>query len=124
MTPQPKSDQENGHLRHFLRRYQPQPPPASRDLETQLMHRIQEEHCLHHRQRAWFWGLVGVLVLVGGGWGIRQALQPQAITAMEAAELEAFVADHWTGLFEESEDLLPVVYGNGDWEPTQANSEL
>ncbi len=99
-------DQEDLRWQQFLQKYQPVPPPPAHPVEAQIMAKIQEQRFLQQRQAVWLWGLVGLVVVVSGSLGLGQAWRTQQLSAMEQAELEAFVVEQWSGLYEVSEEPM------------------
>lgn len=99
--------EDSSQLRQFLYRHRPIPPPALGHLEAQIMGQVLNEASNRQGQRVWLWGLVSLLMVVGGGLVSTQLLQPQALTASELSELDLYVAEHWESLFNTVEEPMP-----------------
>lgn len=100
---------EDSQLQHFLRHHRPVPPPASRQVEAEIMGQVLTQLPTGKGSRVWLWGLVGVLMLGSGGLVTTQLFRPQALTAHELSELDFYVADRWDSLFTPVEEPLPTL---------------
>ncbi|ERN40513.1 hypothetical protein KR51_00030600 [Rubidibacter lacunae KORDI 51-2] len=93
--------QNEDRLADFLRRYQPEPPPATPEFEEQLMRQIGLAETPNRRLRSFrLLGTAGAIatgaLLIWGGlrW---MASRPAASVAEAEVELETFVFETWTG---------------------------
>lgn len=111
MTQFPEDDQA---LIRFLKQNQPQAPPASAELETQIMQAVaQEQMTATLRQPFWtrpriIWGAIAASLITG--WVSYRILLPPTPSAAELASLETFLEASWRGTVNDNpeEDVLPV----------------
>ncbi len=102
MTQFPNHDQDKD-LVHFLRQHRPEVPPASADLEQQILKDVEMWHptflsapTRHRRSPLWLIQSVVAAGLVAAIVGYR-ALIPTQTSPAELAKLETFMESNWHG---------------------------
>ena len=91
---------EDPELVSFLQKYRPNIPPASDDLEQQLMLKIQQQPQTNHtNHKALFWiipsAIAAIILLIWGGFRLTHPSTQWANKTENTEELEAFVMDTW-----------------------------
>lgn len=111
---------DDAPLVNFLQRYQPDVPDASPDLEDRILHAVLDEVTqsplgqTSGAQGGWKlarWGIpTAIAAIIALFWGGSQLWQTAQQPVPPDGELEAFVAESWSGAFDpfndEDSDLL------------------
>jgi hypothetical protein len=107
MTHKPEDDRD---LVNFLRQHRPIPPPASADLENQIMRKIAP------RRRPIRWWVGSGALAAGLATAILsyRVLQPVPPSTTELASVEAFMESSWSS----------SISGNSDTTITPSNQEF
>lgn len=117
-------DDDDDKLINFLSQYRPVPPPASPQLEEELIKRIKQEPMASKYSYHWFWVLPGAmaatLLMI---WGGDRWLRPSPQIAGNPEELETFLMDSWTLATEDTSYTSEINNSNIYW-LTFADSQL
>ncbi len=105
---------DDSKFTNFLRRHQPQPPPASADLEERILATIKQDRVTQmarSRRRSLYWVPATIAASLVAGLLTYRNLMPPAPNPNDVSSLETFIETNWNGTFaaDDSSDISPLL---------------